>query len=185
MDAAHHDVAALSRRRHRLLRRLQGAQQSVARDRAGRDARHHRPERRRQDHDDGRRHRQDAARRGRRRSSTARIDLTRLDEAEIAELGIGRKFQKPTVFEIHTVEDNLAAGAARATARAARDAVLARRAPTQTSRIDEHPRHHPPRRRCATASPAACRTARSNGSRSACCWRRSRSCCWSTSRSPA
>jgi urea transport system ATP-binding protein len=34
-------------------------------------------------------------------------DLTRLDETEIAELGIGRKFQKPTVFEIHTVEDNI------------------------------------------------------------------------------
>jgi urea transport system ATP-binding protein len=36
-----------------------------------------------------------------------RIDLTRLDETEIAELGIGRKFQKPTVFESQTVEDNL------------------------------------------------------------------------------
>src|ERR1700747_2509695 len=35
------------------------------------------------------------------------IDLTRLDEAEIAGLGIGRKFQKPTVFDSHTVEDNL------------------------------------------------------------------------------
>jgi urea transport system ATP-binding protein len=34
-------------------------------------------------------------------------DLTRLDETQIAELGIGRKFQKPTVFEIHTVEDNI------------------------------------------------------------------------------
>src|SRR3954451_13030128 len=34
-------------------------------------------------------------------------DLSKLDEAEIAELGIGRKFQKPTVFEMHTVEDNL------------------------------------------------------------------------------
>jgi urea transport system ATP-binding protein len=34
-------------------------------------------------------------------------DLARLDETEIAELGIGRKFQKPTVFEMHTVEDNL------------------------------------------------------------------------------
>jgi urea transport system ATP-binding protein len=34
-------------------------------------------------------------------------DLTRLDEATIAELGIGRKFQKPTVFESHTVRDNL------------------------------------------------------------------------------
>jgi len=35
------------------------------------------------------------------------IDLTRLDEAAIAGLGIGRKFQKPTVFESQTVEDNL------------------------------------------------------------------------------
>src|ERR1700690_2268913 len=35
------------------------------------------------------------------------FDLTRLDETEIAQLGIGRKFQKPTVFESHTVEDNL------------------------------------------------------------------------------
>ncbi|MGQ0685289.1 urea ABC transporter ATP-binding protein UrtD [Bradyrhizobium sp.] len=35
------------------------------------------------------------------------VDLTRLDETRIAELGIGRKFQKPTVFESQTVEDNL------------------------------------------------------------------------------
>ncbi len=35
------------------------------------------------------------------------VDLTRHDEADIAELGIGRKFQKPTVFESLTVEDNL------------------------------------------------------------------------------
>jgi urea transport system ATP-binding protein len=34
-------------------------------------------------------------------------DLTKLDEARIANLGIGRKFQKPTVFESHTVWDNL------------------------------------------------------------------------------
>jgi urea transport system ATP-binding protein len=34
-------------------------------------------------------------------------DLTTLDEAEIATLGIGRKFQKPTVFDSHTVFDNL------------------------------------------------------------------------------
>ena len=35
------------------------------------------------------------------------VDLTMLDEAGIATLGIGRKFQKPTVFEHHTVYDNL------------------------------------------------------------------------------
>ena len=34
-------------------------------------------------------------------------DLTKLDEAAIAKLGIGRKFQKPTVFESHTVYDNI------------------------------------------------------------------------------
>ncbi|MBZ8133907.1 urea ABC transporter ATP-binding protein UrtD [Afifella sp. IM 167] len=35
------------------------------------------------------------------------VDLTARDEAEIARLGIGRKFQKPTVFDSHTVWDNL------------------------------------------------------------------------------
>ena len=45
-----------------------------------------------------------------------RHDLTKLDETEIAQLGVGRKFQKPTVFESHTVADNilLAAKAPRA-----------------------------------------------------------------------
>ena len=36
-----------------------------------------------------------------------RIDLLRLSEPEIATLGIGRKFQKPTVFEGHTVFETL------------------------------------------------------------------------------
>ena len=35
------------------------------------------------------------------------VDLTRHDETDIAALDIGRKFQKPTVFESHTVWDNL------------------------------------------------------------------------------
>jgi urea transport system ATP-binding protein len=35
------------------------------------------------------------------------IDLTRLSEPEIAQAGIGRKFQKPTIFEHHTVFENL------------------------------------------------------------------------------
>jgi urea transport system ATP-binding protein len=71
-------------------------------------------------------------------------DLTRLDETRIAELGIGRKFQKPTVFESRSAS------------------------PTP-----------------ATASPAASVTARSSGSRSACCWRRIQNSCWSTNLSPA
>ncbi len=35
------------------------------------------------------------------------LDLTRFTEAEIAHMGIGRKFQKPTVFENHSVFENL------------------------------------------------------------------------------
>ncbi len=35
------------------------------------------------------------------------LDLTEMDEAAIANVGIGRKFQKPTVFENHTVTQNL------------------------------------------------------------------------------
>jgi len=35
------------------------------------------------------------------------FDLRRLPDTEIARLGIGRKFQKPTVFESHTVFENL------------------------------------------------------------------------------
>lgn len=36
-----------------------------------------------------------------------RHDLTRKDEAAIANIGIGRKFQKPTVFPNHSVYENL------------------------------------------------------------------------------
>ncbi len=35
------------------------------------------------------------------------IDLLHFSEPEIAQIGIGRKFQKPTVFEQHTVFENL------------------------------------------------------------------------------
>jgi urea transport system ATP-binding protein len=35
------------------------------------------------------------------------LDLRRMSEAEIAHAGIGRKFQQPTIFESHTVFENL------------------------------------------------------------------------------
>ena len=35
------------------------------------------------------------------------VDLLQHSESEIAQLGIGRKFQKPTVFEKHSVFENL------------------------------------------------------------------------------
>ena len=61
-------------------------------------------------------------------------DLTRLDEAEIAELGIGRKFQKPTVFESHTVNDNLEL--ALKADRRARAALVWRESADERQRID-------------------------------------------------
>src|SRR5262245_14349028 len=62
------------------------------------------------------------------------IDLTRRDEAEIANLGIGRKFQKPTVFEFHTVLDNLRL--AIAADRRARVAAFWRESERERERID-------------------------------------------------
>jgi urea transport system ATP-binding protein len=62
------------------------------------------------------------------------IDLTRLDEASIANLGIGRKFQKPTVFEMHSVEDNLIL--ALAADRRARANIKWSETPDEMARID-------------------------------------------------
>jgi urea transport system ATP-binding protein len=44
---------------------------------------------------------------GRVQFGTPPIDLLRLRESDIAKIGIGRKFQRPTVFEAQTVFDNL------------------------------------------------------------------------------
>jgi urea transport system ATP-binding protein len=63
------------------------------------------------------------------------IDLTRLDEPAIASLGIGRKFQKPTVFEPHTVWDNLLL--ALAGDRRPRFTLWAREAEPERARIEE------------------------------------------------
>jgi urea transport system ATP-binding protein len=62
-------------------------------------------------------------------------DLTQFDEAAIAELGIGRKFQKPTVFDRHTVRDNLEL--ALAGDRRVRSTLFWRRAAQERDRIDE------------------------------------------------
>jgi urea transport system ATP-binding protein len=62
-------------------------------------------------------------------------DLTRLDEPAIASLGIGRKFQKPTVFEQHSVWDNLLL--ALAGERAPRFTLWARETAGERARIEE------------------------------------------------
>ena len=61
-------------------------------------------------------------------------DLTRLDEPAIADLGIGRKFQKPTVFESHSVADNLLL--ALAGDRRPRRALRARETAEENAKID-------------------------------------------------
>jgi urea transport system ATP-binding protein len=61
-------------------------------------------------------------------------DLTRLDEAAIALLGIGRKLQRPTVFETHTVEDNIAL--ALAGDRRARKTLFWRESAPEAERLD-------------------------------------------------
>jgi len=63
------------------------------------------------------------------------IDLTRLTEPEIAHAGIGRKFQKPTIFRNHTVFENLEV--ALKTDKRVAPTLRARRTTQQQDRIDE------------------------------------------------
>jgi urea transport system ATP-binding protein len=44
---------------------------------------------------------------GRVRFGEPQLDLLRLSESQIARAGVGRKFQRPTVFETQSVRDNL------------------------------------------------------------------------------
>jgi urea transport system ATP-binding protein len=62
------------------------------------------------------------------------LDLRQMSETQIARAGIGRKFQKPTVFEALTVAENLEL--ALAGERRARYAMRARLSATQRDRID-------------------------------------------------
>lgn len=64
-----------------------------------------------------------------------KIDLLRLTEPEIAEVGIGRKFQKPTVFEHHSVFENLEL--AMAADKRVFPTLLARLTGKERDRIDE------------------------------------------------
>ncbi len=63
------------------------------------------------------------------------IDLARLDETAVARLGIGRKFQKPSVFEALRVDQNLELSVRKGQGYAAM--LASRLAPPQRSRVDE------------------------------------------------
>ncbi|WP_165679162.1 ABC transporter ATP-binding protein, partial [Metapseudomonas otitidis] len=63
------------------------------------------------------------------------LDLTRMSEVEIAQAGIGRKFQKPTVFEALSVFENLEL--AQKTDKSVWASLRARLTGEQQDRIDE------------------------------------------------
>ncbi len=63
------------------------------------------------------------------------VDLLEFSESEIAQLGIGRKFQKPTVFERHSVYENMEL--ALATDRRVWPTLGARLSPEQIEGIEE------------------------------------------------
>lgn len=63
------------------------------------------------------------------------LNLLQHDEADIANMGIGRKFQKPTVFEAHTVFDNLELSLKQN--KAVMSTLFARLSPSEIDRIDE------------------------------------------------
>jgi len=65
----------------------------------------------------------------------SRVNLLTLSEPEIAQAGIGRKFQKPSVFEFLTVFENLEL--ALKGDKSFWQALVARLAPSQRERIDE------------------------------------------------
>ena len=127
-------------------------------------------------------HRQDPARRG-------RGGVRRHGRPHQARRGRHRHARhRPEVPEAHRVREPH--GARQSPAGAGRHAELV---PAAARRRRPRPRTTGWRRSCrssAWARSSTCwargsATARSSGSRSACCWRRIPSCCWSTSRSPA
>jgi urea transport system ATP-binding protein len=63
------------------------------------------------------------------------MDLSRMSEHQIAHAGIGRKFQRPTIFEQHTVFENLEL--AMKTDKRVRPTLFARLSSEQRGKIDE------------------------------------------------
>jgi urea transport system ATP-binding protein len=111
--------------------------------------------------------------------------LLQLSESQIAQAGIGRKFQRPTVFEDQSVEDEPACWPLR------RD-----RSPFKVLAFKKtvSPMRRPSARLAAEiglllirfrGKLASSHTGKSSGSRLACCSHRTRNCFWWTSLPPA
>ena len=169
IDHAHRSSAqgfpARGRGAHGFLRRLQGGQRSVLLCRGERDPRHHRPQRRRQDHGARPDLRQDQGHVG-----LDPVSRQGADEAEGEPDRAGRRrAQVPDAVDLrrpHRVRESRDFLSARPhrVRRADLHARRRRARPRRGSRRDDLPEGPPrhERRRCSA-------TARSNGSRSACC----------------
>ncbi len=96
-----------------------------------------------------------------------------MSEYEIYRLGIGRKFQTPTVYVDHTVFENLLLSLEGS--RGVWASLFSRVTPAQKDRIHDVLGDDQACRESATGRPARLRTGKSNGWRSACCSRRTRS----------
>ena len=110
------------------------------------------------------------------------IDLLRLSELAIAQAGVDRKLQKPTVHERLSVFENL-----ELSLRADRRVKASPFPRPNGERLDRMGDlltliHQKPEAQRTAGCPA---TARRSGWRSACCWRKTPSCCGWTSRWPA
>ena len=108
--------------------------------------------------------------------------LLALSESKIAQAGIGRKFQRPTVFEDQSVSDNLMMALKNrvvplpyCASRQARK--IMKRFLIWPARLD-YPAH-------CTEKPGSCHMVRNNGWKSACCWHRTRGCFWWMNPPPA
>ena len=109
-------------------------------------------------------------------------ELTRLNEYQIYRLGIGRKFQTPTVYVAHTVFDNLLLSLGGS--RSVFSTIFSRTTNAQRDRIHEILRTIGLSDR-AEALAGSLAHGRSNGSKSACCSPRTRACSSSTNPPPA
>ncbi len=94
------------------------------------------------------------------------IDLTKRSEYEIARLGVGRKFQKPSVFENHSVFENLEL--AMRGPKGVWSTLFHRRDSVEEGRIDEMLKRIQLKERMGIPR-GFCRMDKSSGWKSACC----------------
>ena len=110
-------------------------------------------------------------------------EITQMPEVDIARLGVGRKFQTPSIFDGLTVFESMELALPGRQSPAA-ELPVTKPAPSDRDRIHEILKRVRLERRSQPARASISATASGNGWRSACCSWPARTCCWSTSRPP-